>query len=168
VARILRRESGSLLVELLIAMTVLAVALFAFLGVFTSGTVSIRRAARVATATTLADGRLELYRAATYASIGLDATALPATDSVYRSDSALPGGNVSNEVTVSSGCEQCTPSETVTGPDGGSYRIDTYVVSQTPTGGRALKVVTVVVRDPANLPGSPWIREVSAFDQSSG
>jgi type II secretory pathway pseudopilin PulG len=169
VALRLRRDSGSLLVELLIALTVLTVGLLTFLGVFTSGTLSLRRAARVSTATTLADGQLELYRSLAYAYIGLDATALAATDTVYRSDSALPGGNVANEITISSGCTagQCVPSQTKTGGDGKSYRVDTYIVSSTPSGGRALKVVTVVVRDPSNPSATPWIRESSAFDQSA-
>jgi hypothetical protein len=38
----------------------------------------------------------------------------------------------------------------VTGPDGHSYRVDTYVVWTTPTGGSAVKQVTVVVRKPAS------------------
>ena len=42
----------------------------------------------------------------------------------------------------------CTPSQTVTGPDGHSYRVDTYVVSVVPSGGAAVKQITVVVRKP--------------------
>jgi hypothetical protein len=34
----------------------------------------------------------------------------------------------------------------VTGPDGRSYRVDTYIVWVTPAGGTAVKQVTVVVR----------------------
>jgi hypothetical protein len=142
-----------------------SVGLLAFLGVFTSGALSLRRAARTSTATTIADGQLEIYRGIAYASIGLSATSLAATDTVYRSDVALPGGNVANEITVSGGY---TPSQTLSGADGKSYRVDTYIVSSTPSGGRALKVVTVVVRDPTNPSGTPWIRESSAYDQSAG
>ncbi len=40
----------------------------------------------------------------------------------------------------------CTPTQTVTGPDGRSYRVDTYIVWTTPSGGTAVKQVTVVVR----------------------
>ena len=40
----------------------------------------------------------------------------------------------------------CTPTQTVTGPDGRAYRVDTYVVLATPAGGTAVKQVTVVVR----------------------
>jgi hypothetical protein len=56
----------------------------------------------------------------------------------------------------------------LTGPDGGSYRIDTYILPQTPTGGRAVKLVTVVVRDGSNLSGLPWARESTSYDQATG
>jgi hypothetical protein len=55
----------------------------------------------------------------------------------------------------------------VTGADGKPYRIDTYIVSTTPTGGRPLKKVTVVVRDYNNLTLT-FARQVSTFDQSTG
>jgi len=166
------REAGSSLAELLIALTVLSIGLLTFLAVFASGTISIRQAGRVSTGAALADGQLELYRALTYSTIGLDPTALASTDSFYRSDQALPGGDVSGEVADSSGCEglpdQCNPSRTLIGPDHGTYRVDTYVVWQTPAGGRVVKLVTVVVRDASNLAAAPLIRETSAFDQAGG
>jgi hypothetical protein len=40
----------------------------------------------------------------------------------------------------------CTPSQVVTGPDGRSYRVDTFMVWSTPAGGAPVKQVTVVVR----------------------
>ena len=46
---------------------------------------------------------------------------------------------------------QCNPRQTVTGPDQRSYRVDTYVVSQTPPTGRAVKLVTIVVRRTSDL-----------------
>ena len=54
-----------------------------------------------------------------------------------------------------------------TGADGKTYRIDTFIVSTTPTGGRPVKRVTVVIRDPNNLSIS-FARQVSTFDQSTG
>jgi hypothetical protein len=55
----------------------------------------------------------------------------------------------------------------VTGPDGRSYRVDTYIVSTTPTGGRAVKKVTVVVRMVTNgVVGTVLARQASTFDQA--
>jgi hypothetical protein len=39
---------------------------------------------------------------------------------------------------------------------------------QTPGSGRALKLVTVVVRDAARLTAAPLARQVGTFDQSTG
>jgi hypothetical protein len=54
------------------------------------------------------------------------------------------------------------------GADRKNYRVDTYITTSTPTGGRALKVVTVVVRDGGNLSARPLYRAGSTFDQSTG
>jgi prepilin-type N-terminal cleavage/methylation domain-containing protein len=173
VIRRLRRQDGFGLIELLVALIVLSAGLLAMLAVFTSGTVSLRRAGRIATANALADQQLELYRAITYSSIGLDSTSVNATDSTYRADSAL-GGSIGNDIVVT--CtgvpNQCNPSRTATGPDSHSYRIDTYIVWKTPTAGgnagRSVKLVTVVVRDSSNLSGRALARVASSFDQSTG
>lgn len=151
---------------------VLSIGLLALLGAFTSGVVTITRASRASTASSLASAQLELYRALTYPTIALDSTAVGSTDSVYRNDSALPGSNISNDITTTTGCSglpnQCNPSRTVTGPDHGSYRIDTYIVSDTPSGGHAVKLVTVVVRNGSSPSSVPYVRRVSAFDTSTG
>ena len=62
---------------------------------------------------------------------------------------------------------ECNASRQVTGADGKSYRLDTYIVTATPTGGRAVKKVTVVVRDYNNLT-LQYARQLSTFDQSTG
>ena len=56
--------------------------------------------------------------------------------------------------------------QTVNGPDQRSYRVDTYIVSQTPPTGRAVKLVTIVVRRGSDL--RQLARVSSSFDQSSG
>jgi hypothetical protein len=56
----------------------------------------------------------------------------------------------------------------VTGPDHGIYRVDTYIVLRTPTGGRAVKLVTVVVRDTSALTSTALARASTSFDQSTG
>lgn len=170
--RRLRRDgdAGFGVIELLIAMVVLNVGLIALIAAFSAGSATVRRTSRVATASTLADSQLERYRAITYASIALDTTAVAATDSTYRADSALPGGSTANLITASCPTlpDECNPSRTQSGPDGGSYRIDTYIVAKIPTGGRALKLVTVVVRNSRNLSAAPWARRSTSFDATTG
>ena len=166
-----RGEQGFGVIELVVAMVILNVGLLTLLVAFSSGAVALRRASHVSTGATLADTQMELYRSLTYSAIALDSTSVNSTDSVYRADSAL-GGSISNDITTTSGCSglpnQCNPSRAVTGPDHGAYRIDTYIVSSTPSSGRALKLVTVVVRDSLNLSGTPLARQVSSFDQATG
>ena len=62
---------------------------------------------------------------------------------------------------------QCNPSRLLTGPDHGSYRVDTYIVARTPPSGRPDKLVTVVVRDGTSLT-STLVRQSSSFDASTG
>ena len=168
--RRLRSDDGFGLVELVVAMVILNVGVLALLSAIVSSEASLRRASRVATASTLADAQMELYRALTYSAIALDPTAVDATDSAYRADTAL-GGSISNDVTTTRGCSglpnQCNPSRLVTGPDHGTYRIDTYVVARTPPSGRAGKLVTVVVRNGSSL-GTTLVRQSSSFDASTG
>jgi hypothetical protein len=61
---------------------------------------------------------------------------------------------------------QCNPRQTVPGPDKRSYRVDAYVVLQTPPLGRANKLVTIVVRRASDL--SVLARVSSTFDASTG
>jgi type II secretory pathway pseudopilin PulG len=166
----LRNEKGFGLLELLMAMTMLNIGILALVAAFNSGAIALRRASQTTTATALADAQMELYRAILYTTIGLDATSINATDSTYRSDSVL-GGSIANDVTIT--CTgsplptQCVPSRTATGADHRTYRVDSYVTMTTPTNGRAVKLVTIVVRD-GNSPYSTLAREQSTFDSSTG
>lgn len=139
-----RGEGGFALVEMLIAIVVINIGLLAMLLALTSGVTTLRRSAETSTASALADKQLEKYRAVTFTSIYLDTAALAATDSTYRSDAAYSASQVNQ--TCGTLTAVCTPSQTVTGPDGRSYRVDTYIVWATPAGGTAVKQVTVVVR----------------------
>ena len=161
---VLRREGGFGLVELLIAMTMLNLGLLAVVAAFSSGMVSLTRASRVTTAAVLADGQMELYRAITYNSIQLDPTTIPSS-APYNTDLAYNATQVTG--TCSGSPPECNASRQVTGADGKSYRLDTYIVTATPTGGRAVKKVTVVVRDYNNLT-LQYARQISTFDQSTG
>ncbi len=84
---------------MMIAMTVLAVGLLAVVAGFMSGTTALVRADRISTAATLADSRMELYRAVQYTAIALDATSEPAVGDPYHSVSAL-SGSPTKELTV--------------------------------------------------------------------
>jgi type II secretory pathway pseudopilin PulG len=72
----LRREEGFGLVELLIAMLVMALGIMALVAAFSSGMVALNNASRTGTAGTLADKQMEAYRALPYGSIRLG-TATP-------------------------------------------------------------------------------------------
>ncbi|MGH3066286.1 MAG: type IV pilus modification PilV family protein [Gaiellaceae bacterium] len=142
----LRGQEGFALIEMLIAIVVINVGLLAILLALQSGMITLRTSAERSTASAVADRQIERYRALAFAAIYLDATlaAPAATDSTYETDTAYSASQVTQTCTPLSAA--CTPSQTVTGPDGRSYRVDTYIVWATPVGGAAVKQVTVVVR----------------------
>jgi prepilin-type N-terminal cleavage/methylation domain-containing protein len=169
VSKILRRQDGFGLIELLIAMTVLNVAILALYGTFNAGSLALRRAGMVSTAETLAEKQLELYRALPYDSIGMRSSLLSGTDATHQSDTAWNGGTqVVPTYCTSSSAPECNPQQsTVTGPDNRRYRIDSYVIAPTaPATGRAIIQATVAVRDVAS--GKLLARLVSTFDKSTG
>ena len=167
-----REEGGFGLVELLIAMTVMLVGILAIFTMFQSGILQIKRASDVTTAGALADAQMEEFRAVKYDVIGMTSAAITAADATYTGDTAYraPGTNQPDEaVTLAS--SSYSPIQTLTGADGGSYRVDTYITWEsvqtsggTPYTGRAVKQVTVVVSDG----GKVLARVSSSFDQSTG
>lgn len=182
-----RDEAGFGIVELLIAMIFINVALMVLVSAYSSATVSINRATRITNAGTVADSQMERFRAMSYAWIGLNTAA--ATDPVYKADAACIGGagcqNVAPDPNVSAASCQvggqvygsfplnCAPSQTVVGPDGKNYRLDTFVRSnQTVSPGvgwtqHLTKLVTIVVRDPS-AGNHVLAREESDFDNCTG
>jgi prepilin-type N-terminal cleavage/methylation domain-containing protein len=169
--RLRRSQEGFGLVELIIAMMVLAIGVLGVASAFISGMVTLRRANQIATATALADRQLERYRALTYCAIYLDSSSVPA--GYWTGIAGLP--------VMSSTCPAQAPAEARTArqdlsgtdtPDGHLYRIDTYIVQTTPVttpalSARPLKKVTVVVRDGQNL-AKTLVREESTFECSLG
>jgi prepilin-type N-terminal cleavage/methylation domain-containing protein len=175
-------HEGFGMVELLIAMTLLAVAISALLATFASSAVSLRRAGQKGTALALADTQMEWYRRLTFTGIRINGSEIPAGGSyttAHASDSTIPS-STGQAVAGSNGDEACSggsdepaackPVQDVTGPDQRAYRIDTYVnyvnndstlSIATPASGLTLKRVTVVVRDGAT--GTILAREQSAF-----
>jgi type II secretory pathway pseudopilin PulG len=175
-----RREEGFGLIELVIAMTVLVVAILALFAAYSSSYVTIRRATRISSATLLADSQMERFRALKYANIALNTNAgcgsTCAQDSTYTADTAYSS---TAQVT---GCgttdASCLSTQTIAAPDGKSYRVDTYVdynclsgtLVTTPLGCGAgnpspVKLVTVVVRKTG---GGDWLREQSTFSSLTG
>jgi type II secretory pathway pseudopilin PulG len=174
----LRSEKGFGLVELMVSMTMLNIGLLAIVAAFQSGAVALKNAGEVSTASVIADKQMELYRALKYTEIALDTNAVQTAngDTSYQCDTANkidPGGacgganlQTQQQKSCSPMTPQCNPRQTVTGPDQRSYRVDPYVVAQTPPTGRTVKLVTIVVRRTADL--KMLSRVSSSFDESSG
>ena len=76
------------MIELLAAMTVMLIGIFATFAVFQAGIVQLRRASTVTTAAAAADAEMEKFRAIRFDSIGLANTAVVAADATYKGDSA--------------------------------------------------------------------------------
>ena len=179
----LRNQAGFGLIELLMAMTMLNIGILALVAAFNAGAVALRRADLVSNASTLADTQMEMFRGLKYTSIVQDTTewnsavadASWTADSVYQNNMKAPitapkalVGTVTGGVCVGTPAPaSCDPSRIVTGADNRSYRIDTYLYYDQPTGGQQLKVVTVVVRNAA-LTGRSLARLTSTFDATTG
>jgi Tfp pilus assembly protein PilV len=188
-----REEGGFGLIELVIAMFMMNVGILALVGAFNSGAIALQRASHVSTAAALADSQMELYRGLTYAQIGLDSTALAAVDNTWKCDTAMqPSTGINacpntvtacvtpvspatcpdyNVATKAATCalNECTPTRSVTAansPDHHPYRVDSYIRYMTPTNGRQLKQITVVVRD-GGTTTAVFARQTSTFDPST-
>jgi Tfp pilus assembly protein PilV len=139
IAAKLRAEDGIGLVELLIALLVLNVGIFATLGAFASAATTIRRASHISTATALVDKQMEAYRDNAYASIP------PACNPTPTSS---------------------TTTSTVTGADSRQYTLTTTATcgSQGSGGSAYVKQVTLQVTDPndKDASGNPKVLVTSA------
>jgi prepilin-type N-terminal cleavage/methylation domain-containing protein len=166
----LREDTGFGLVEVIIAMTVLAIGILALFAMFESGIRQISRASTVTTAAALADREMESFVAIRYDSIGLPESLVTTAAAPYSSDPAYQASSSSRVGLGACGTAPCTtkvPVQTLTGADGRSYRVDTYVTWHSVAGGRNVKRVTLVVRDVPN-PAKVWARTTSTFDESTG
>ena len=164
----LRADQGFGLIELLIAMVILNVGILAIVASFNAGIITLNRASRITTSAVLADQQMELYRAIKYDSVRLASATIPVT-APYTTDPAYSATQI---VTPTCGAgpsypNECNATRQATGADGKLYRVNTYIVETTPTNGRAVKLVTVVVRDDADQ-ARVFVRQASSFDQSTG
>ena len=146
----LRRQDGIGLVELLIAMTILAIAIMGTVAAFGAGTVSLRGASSVSTAGTIADAQMEAYRSLTFAAIRLDNV----DSDGAGPDSAIPTGPpYTTDIGCGAGCDAASqitggsatcapalptdpacPSRTTVGANAQSYRVDVYITWTCPVG----------------------------------
>lgn len=128
-------EDGQTLVELLIAMMVLTVGILALVAAYSSGYMALNRATRVSSATLVADSQMERFRALQYSAIQLNTSC----GTTCAEDSTFTGDTAYNSAAQVTGCSSstestCLPTQTKTGPDGKSYRLDTYIEYSCVTG----------------------------------
>jgi Tfp pilus assembly protein PilV len=102
---------------------------------------------------------------------GADGTT-PATHNVGAAVTLVERAAVTSCSGGGSPCTTLVPSKTSTGADGKTYRVDTFITwtqsaNQAGLSGRALKKITVVVRDSAS-PYKEWARVTSIFDEATG
>jgi Tfp pilus assembly protein PilV len=164
-------QEGFGLIELLIAMVILNVGILAIVASFSAGIFSLNRASRITTAAVLADQQMELYRAIKWDAIRLASASIPGTPP-YTTDTAYTCAGCSTQVTAPTCAgppypDECNASRAAAGADNKQYRINTYIVEVTPTGGRPVKRVTIVVRDEADQ-SRVYVRQASSFDQATG
>jgi prepilin-type N-terminal cleavage/methylation domain-containing protein len=210
--RRLKSEAGFGLVELLIAMVVMAIGITGIVAAFTSGIVALSRANQIGTAGTLADKQMEAYRALPFSEIALSVAGTGAPYTPITGDTQTGSYDITACTTgcvfsSGPGLTYCSAAPTswpstctavqspVTGPDGRTYRVDTYVVwycavgtlhdstynsatyTQTAPGctdtstppvaqSEPVKQVTVVVRD-ATTTSKTYVRETSTFDPNT-
>lgn len=172
-------EDGSMLIELVIAMTFIVLAVGALMTSYASSMISLHHSGTEGTALTLADRQIEAYKSLPYDSIQLASSTIPSGSDPYvtahSSDASIPSstgqitGGTASSCTGSTQAVVGCATQTWTGPDNQPYRVDTYIVAYTPSGGRAIKQVTVAVRQMiSGSPGSKiWSRATSEFDQSN-
>jgi Tfp pilus assembly protein PilV len=176
------------MIEMLAAVVLITVALLALMASYDQAFFSLHRSARTNAAAQLANTQLELYNSlyamstsAPLAQIGLNSSLLTtakSSDAYYSTDeNALsPTGTDATNASCDTTSPQCKPVQTVSGSDGKSYRMETFVrdVTQSLTCTTTTtnpcstttteRVVTVVIRDP-NTSGTPTIyTATAAFD----
>jgi prepilin-type N-terminal cleavage/methylation domain-containing protein len=173
----LRNEDGFTLIELTIVMAVLTIGILSLVAAYTSGYVAMRHATRVSSAQQLADSQMERFRALSYASIQLNTTcgANCAEDATYTANTAY------SSTAQITGCptqgQTCLPTQTQTGPDGTSYRVDTFIawncLSGTYSAGSCgssnpipVKLITIVVRQSGTT--ATLVRQQATFTSVTG
>jgi Tfp pilus assembly protein PilV len=166
-----RSEGGFLTIELMAAIVIISIAVLALMAAYDQSFFSLHSSAKTSAAGQLAENQLELYASLPYASVGLDSATLAttkSTDSTYSTDeSGLTG--TGSDVTISNcgSTPQCSPVQNLTGSDGKSYKLETFIrlVANPSVTTWSEKVVTVIVRN-NSVSGTPKVLAMqTAFDQ---
>jgi type II secretory pathway pseudopilin PulG len=167
-----REEAGMGLVELLIAMTVMAIGISAIVAGLSSGLVAVNRARDASTAAAVADKQMEAYRALPNCSIYLDSATIPGSGA-YVSDSAYSATQVTSNTPLigAAACPATPPALTdaqqpLTGADGKTYNVDAYIVASSAVSGTLAKKVTLVVKNSDS--SKTFLRESSTFAPPTG
>jgi prepilin-type N-terminal cleavage/methylation domain-containing protein len=174
-----RDEAGFGLVELLIAMTVMAIGISAIVAGMSSGFIAVNRARDASTAAALADKQMEAYRALPNCAIYLEAGTITSASPPYTTDSAYSATQITTNTPLlapppPAPAPTCTAApatltdaqQPLSGADGRSYNVDTYIVKSTAASGGDAKKVTLVVHNPENT--KVLLRESSMFAPPTG
>lgn len=173
--RRVHRQEGFGLIEMMIALTMLAIASVSLTGVFVTGHITLRRATQSDSAAVIADRLLERFRAEKWDDIALNASLVAGADSVYTGDSAYSGGlgqitydptnpdQSLNGAPNATSCNDdpvpiaCNPSREIpysdssfseVAPDGRKYRVDTYITWGCPNSGSSSETLGGTLADP--------------------
>jgi prepilin-type N-terminal cleavage/methylation domain-containing protein len=148
----LQSEDGMTLIELLIAMVVMALGISALVAGFSSGILSVGRARQASTVGTLADKQMELYRQASFASL-------------------TPGALTGAAQTGSDGQTYWVGSTIawtcVVGPANTTTSATPPTCTGTPAS-RPVKLVTIEVHKGSTSAGALAFSESATFDSSTG
>ena len=145
-------EKGQGMIELILAVVLITVALLALMASYDSAFMSIHKSARTNAAAALAESQLELYSSVygdtsttttttggttttitlPLADVGLSSSLLStakSSDAFYSTDenSLSPSGTDVTSSSCTTTLAQCKPVQTVTGLDGKTYRVETFI-----------------------------------------
>jgi type II secretory pathway pseudopilin PulG len=150
--RLRRDEGGFGLVEILIALTILAIAILAIFAGFSSGMLALQRAGRASTGATLADKKMEEFRRLQYSAI--------ATGSTADTPTGADGRTYWRSTDVSYTC-------VISGSTLDTSTTPPTCSTVAGVASRPVKLVTIIVRD-GTATARVLMRETSTFDESTG
>jgi prepilin-type N-terminal cleavage/methylation domain-containing protein len=148
----LQSEEGMTLIELLIAMVVMALGISAIVAGFSSGLLSVSRARQASTVGTLADTQMELYRQAPFTSL---------------TPGALSGGTQTGSDGQTYWVGSTIAWTCIVGPANTTTSPTPPTCSGTPAS-RAVKLVSIEIHKGATSSAPLAFSESATFDSSTG
>ena len=149
----IREEAGIGLIELLVAMLVLSIGIFALVAGFSSGFGSINRASKASTAAVLVDAQMEKFRTGGWSALPVGTT------------TTTPLGADGRTYWMQTVVELKCPDDTT--PTGPSCVLNDIPPLVPPVTSRPVRKVTFIVKD-GSASGPLLITESSTFDQAIG